>query len=66
MNQNVCLLRVKFNDLLNQLIMILNGLYHKVHDDVTTLVLPAILVIDVFFEVSRNQKDFFLIWLWVF
>jgi hypothetical protein len=35
----------KINDLLNQLIEMLNGLYRKVHDDVTVLVLPAMLVL---------------------
>jgi hypothetical protein len=35
----------KINNPLNQLIIMLNGLCRKVHDDVTVLVLPAMLVL---------------------
>ena len=42
--QNV-LVACTINNLLNQLIIMLNGLCRKVHDDVTVLVLPAMLVL---------------------
>jgi hypothetical protein len=39
------LVACKINNLLNQLIIMLNGLCRKVHDYVTVLVLPAMLVL---------------------
>lgn len=39
------LVACKINNFLNQLIIMLNGLCRKVHDDVTVLVLPAMLVL---------------------
>ena len=44
-NEQHVLVECKINNLLNQLIIMLNGLCRKVHDDVTVLVLPAMLVL---------------------
>jgi hypothetical protein len=56
--RNGVLIACKINDFLNQFLIVLHGLSHKASDNVTVLVLPAMLVLSwgVFFDVSKNQN----------
>lgn len=46
MNDCVCFLACNINDILNQLIIMLNGLSHKVSDNVIVLVMRTVLVLE--------------------
>jgi len=56
--RNGALNACKINDFLNQFLIVLHGLSHKVSDNVTVLVLPPMLVLSwgVSFYVSQNQN----------